>query len=184
MPGRVDPENRENHALMSTLQLDLLAMAFACDLTRVGTVLYAGATSGQTFPWLGFSDSHHSLSHEADSVTSAQDKLEQINNWYAQQIAYFLAKLDAIPEGDGTVLDNTVVFWGGELAKGNNHSRRGMDFVVAGGGGGYLNTGQLVDIEGRQHNDLLVTMANAFGVEIDRWGHPGYTEGALSQLVL
>jgi len=184
MPGRVDPLNRDNHPLMSQLQLDLLAMAFACDMTRVATVLYGGATSGQTFNWLGITESHHSLSHEADSNASAQNDLEEINNWYAQQIAYFLGKLDAIPEGDGTMLDNTVVLWGSELAKGNNHSRRGMDFLIAGGGGGYLDTGRLVDIEGRQHNDLLVTIANACGVEIDRWGHSGYTEGALSQLVL
>jgi hypothetical protein len=183
MPGRADPLARDNHDTMSTLQLDLLAMAFACDLTRVGTVLYGGATSGQTFPWLGFSESHHSLSHEADSNTAAQNKLERINNWYAQQIAYFLGKLDAIPEGDGTMLDNTIVFWGSDLAKGNNHSRSDMDFVIAGGGGGYLNTGRLLEFTGRQHNDLLVTFANAFGIEIDRWGHPAYTQGPLTRLL-
>jgi hypothetical protein len=183
MPGRIDPMNRDNHAEISVLQLDLLAMAFACDLTRVATVLYAGATSGQTFNWLGFGESHHSLSHEADSNTSAQNKLEQINHFYAEQLAYFLAKLDAIPEGDGTVLDNTIVLWCNALAKGNTHSRRDMSFVVAGSGGGYLDTGRLVEFDGRQHNDLLVTLANAYGVDIDRWGHPGYTEGPLGRLV-
>ncbi len=183
LPRRIDPMNRDNHPEIAALQLDLLSMAFACDLTRVGTVLFAGATSGQTFNWLGFGESHHSLSHESDSNTSAQNKLQRINHFYAEQIAYFLAKLDAIPEGDGTMLDNTVVFWGGALSKGNTHSRKNMDFLVAGSGGGYLKTGRLMEFTGRQHNDLLVTLANACGVAIDRWGHPGYTEGPLGRLV-
>lgn len=179
---RLDPLTTANYPRMAELQLDLLATALACDLTRVATVIFSGATSGQTFPWLGFSESHHSLSHESDSNTAAQNKLVQINTWYAEQIAAFLAKLDAIPEGDGTVLDNTIVFWGNELAKGNNHSRKGMRFVIAGGGGGAFRTGRALTYTDRQHNDLLVAFANAMGVDIDRFGHPDYTRGALANL--
>lgn len=86
----------------------------------------------------------------------------KINVWYAEPFAYLLKKLDSIPEGDGTVLDNTLVLWGNELGKGNSHTRREVPFVLAGKAGGILRTGRYVQFApGTWHNDLLVACLNA-----------------------
>ena len=114
VPG--DPLATAAYPDVSQLQLELLTMAFACDLTRAATFMWSGSTSGQTFPWLGINESHHDLSHEGDSNADAQNKLTQINTWYAEQFASFVQMLAAVPEGDGTMLDNTIVLWGNELS--------------------------------------------------------------------
>lgn len=178
----LDHKKAENYPAVSKLQLDMLAAAFACDLTRFATVLFGGGTSGKRFPWLGFEDRHHELSHAGTSDTVARGKLVKINAWYAEQVAHLLAKLDSIPEGTGTVLDNTVVLWGGELSVGNNHSRKGMNWVLAGSAGGTFRTGRLVSYSGASHNDLLVSLANAMGHPIQSFGLAKHCSGPLPKL--
>ena len=166
------------------LQMDLLVMALACDLTRVATVMWshAGPTPGS--PWLGFDDGHHSLSHMGESDLRAQAKLARLKTWYASQLAYLIAAMKAIPEGDGTMLDHTVIFWCSELSVGPTHSHRDMPFVLAGSCGGYFKTGRLVDFgrgktdEGRSHNDLLVSLCHAMGrTEVTTFGDPAFGSG-------
>src|SRR5690606_29994710 len=129
----LDHMSTDNYPAVTRLQLDLLVMAFACDLTRASTFMWNGSTSGQTFPWLDINDGHHDLSHEGDSNGAAQNKLIQINAWYAEQFAYFVDRLAQIPEGDGTMLDNTIIVWANELGKGNSHTHTKIPFVMAGG---------------------------------------------------
>lgn len=190
--GRMDPSAESNYPEMTLLQLDILTAALACDRTRVATLLWSGATSGQRFPWLGLPEirdengnpttSHHAFSHVSDR---AHEQLVEINRWYAEQVAYLLAKLDSLPEpnGDGTLLDNTVIFWGNELSDGERHSRRDMKFVLAGGGGGYFDTGRYLTFDDDdRHNDLLVSIANAMGHGIDTFGDPDFCNGPLEVL--
>ncbi len=182
VPGQLEHKKIENYEQVSKLQLDMLAAAFACDLTRFATMIYGGGTSSKRFPWLGFEDTHHTLSHAGNSDTSAKNKLIKINRWYAEQVAYLLGKLDSIPEGDGTVLDNTIVFWGNELSIGNTHSRKDNRWLLAGSAGGALQTGRYIDFGGVPHNNLLVSIAQAMGLETTSFGPAKYCTGALSKL--
>jgi hypothetical protein len=163
-------------------QMDLLAMALACDLTRVASVQYSSSTSAVVFRWLGATEDHHELSHRADEDLVAQAQLERIHHWYSQQFAWLLARLDSLAEGSGSVLDHSLVVWGNELGKGNNHSHTQVPFVLAGGAGGALNTGRFVDAQRAAHNDLLVSCLNAVGVPATTFGNPAYCSGPLPGL--
>ncbi len=172
----------ENFPALGRLQTDLMVMAMACDLTRVGTLMWAGAANNaQVFDWIGIKQSHHQLTHAPPG--EARESLIAIQRWYAEQYAYLLSAMKAIPEGTGTMLDNSVVLWGSELAVGNSHVRREMPFVLAGSGGGYFKTGRFLTFPGNTpHNDLLTSIANAMGVDTDRFGNPAYCNGPLAKL--
>ena len=93
--------------------IELIAAAFACDLTRVASFQYLlGENDANPYPWLGINDGHHNLTHAADSDAASWEKVAQIRVWYAEKFALLLDRLDAIPEGDGTLLDNCMVVWG------------------------------------------------------------------------
>lgn len=182
-PAGFDPYNINNYQRAGRLTIDLMVSAMQCDMTRVSTLLWGGGTSSKRFPDLGFAESHHTLSHDGDTNTTSQNKLRMINQWYATQLAYLLGKLDSVPEGSGTMLDNTVVIWGSELSKGNTHSRRDMPVVMAGSLGGYLRTGRFVQFTGQPHNNLLLTILHGFGIMDSSFGAAAHSTGTLSQLV-
>lgn len=169
------------------LQLDLLAGALACDLTRVASIQWTHAETNHTFPFLGISGAHHKISHAGDQELEEQERLVKINAWYGEQLAYFLQRLASYSEGDRTLLDNTVVVWCNEVGQGNNHSHLDLPFLLAGSCGGQLATGRFVDYqaggaEGRPHNDLLVSLANAMQVDIQTFGAAEHCTGPLSGL--
>ena len=172
----------ENFPHVGRLQMDLLAMSLACDLTRVASLQWSTSVSNKQFSWLGIEEGHHDLSHESDTNADARAKLVQINRWYAEQYAYLLERLSSIPEGDGTLLDNTVVLWCNELGVGNAHTRRDVPYVLAGSCGGWFRTGRSLDFEGKNHNDLLVSICQAMGVAVDTFGNPAYCSGPLPNL--
>ncbi len=152
-------------------QMDLVAMALACDLTRVASLQYSSATSMVVFGWLGCTEDHHELSHRPDSDAAARAQLEKIHHWYVKQFAYLVERLETLG-----MLDHTTVVWGNELGKGNNHSHTQVPFVVAGGS---LGTGRFVDCKGAAHNDLLVSVLNSVGVPATTFGNPAYCNGPL-----
>jgi hypothetical protein len=178
----LDPRAVASFPAVGKLQMDLITQAFACDLTRVVTFMWSNATSGQSFPWLNIADGHHALSHAGDSDLVAKGKLIAINRWYAEQFAYLLGKLDAIPEGTGTMLDNTAVVWGNELGKGNTHTRNNIPLVIAGGCGGFFRTGRHLTFNGAAHSNLLVSLGQAMGLGIDTFGDPTFCTGPLPGL--
>jgi hypothetical protein len=184
-PATFDPMRDENYERAGTLQIDLLVAAMACDITRVSTLLWSGGTSGQRFPSLGFTESHHTLSHDGDSNTASQGKLRQIDRFYAARFAHLLQRLDETPEpgGAGTMLDNTVVMWGSELSKGNTHSRRDMPVALAGGLGGYFRGNRFVRFTGQPHNNLLLTILHGFGIMDASFGARAHCTGTLSEIV-
>ncbi len=176
-PAHMDPQNYE---AVGHLQMDMLASALQCDLTRVATMQFSHSVSQHVFTNLGINQAHHDLSHEGDSNADAMEKLTQINTWYAQQMAYLCAKLAAIPEGDETLLDHTVIVWVNELSKGNSHSRDDMPYVMAGGCSGYFDTGRFLQfLPTSTHNDLLLTFLHAMGVDADHFGDPQFSSGPL-----
>lgn len=177
---------QENDAFpeVGELQVDLLAMALACDITRVASLQWSRSVSPTRFTWLGIEEGHHDLSHRGDDDAAAVDRITRIEQWYATQFARLLTQLAAIPEGDGSVLDNTLVLWCNELAKGNTHSRENACYVLAGGAGGALQTGRFLHYEGHQpHNDLLVSLLQAMGLPDDRFGRADWCNGPLPGLL-
>jgi len=181
--GRIDTGDSDNMPAVGQMQMDMTAMALACDLTRVVSIQWTKSVGGAPSPWLGISDGHHGISHEGDGNADAVEKLVQINTWYAEQYAYLLDQLASIPEGDGTLLDNTCVLWINELGKGNSHTRNDVPIVLGGSAGGYFRTGRCLRYDDTPHNDLLVTLTNAYGVEQDTFGDTRFCNGPLPELL-
>ena len=161
------PAGDASYPKVTQLQMDVMFMALACDQTRLITYIWNGETSQQTFPWIGVPDAHHDMSHKPDGDTATRDKLIKVNRWYASQVDYFLAKMDAVTEGpdNKTMLDNSLVIWTDGLGKGNNHTRKNIPWVLAGSARGYLPTGRFLDFVNKPHNHLLVNMLHALGLK-------------------
>ncbi|MEM9462428.1 MAG: DUF1552 domain-containing protein [Myxococcota bacterium] len=181
-PGGVDAGANDNFPMISQMQSDLMAMALACNLTRVASLQWSRAVSNTRFSWLGIPEGHHDLSHLGDGDQSMVDKITQINTWYAEQVKYLLDGLAAIPEGDGSVLDNTLVVWGNELSRGNSHGSRPIPFVLLGGAGGRLQMGRYLSYNDVEHNRLLVSLCHVMGLEDDSFGDTDGGSGGLPGL--
>lgn len=183
-PPTLDPTNPSDMPLIADLELDMLAAAFACDLTRVASFQISTSLNRIAYPWLNNSTMEgHTLSHAGPSDVEAHDELVSRQTWHAARLAHLLARLAEIPEADGTsVLDNTLILWGNEVSQGNTHSHANMPFLLA-GGSWYFRTGRYVQYQGAPHNNLLVSVLNAMGVPATSFGDPEFCSGALSGLV-
>jgi hypothetical protein len=179
----VNANANDSFPAVGKLQMDMLAMALACDLTRVASLQWSRSVSPTRFSWLNITRGHHDISHDGDSNTVSVDQLTQINRWYAEQLAYLLGKLDGVMEPGGTLLDNSLVLWGNELAKGNAHSRNDAPYVLAGSAAGYFQTGRFLSYAGNvPHNNLLVSVLNAMDVPATTFGKPEWCTGPLARL--
>jgi hypothetical protein len=183
-PPVLGVENADDMPDITRLQLDLLALALACDLTRVASVQFSTAINAIGFPWLNSTAEGHNLSHRGPSDSAAKDQLTLRARWYAGEIAYLAQQLAAITEGDRTVLDNTVLVWGNELSLGNSHSHSEIPFMLLGSAGGALRTGRYLQFDAQPHNRLLVSLLQAMDVEATSFGHADFGgAGALPGLV-
>ncbi len=181
--ARLNPKSSTTYPTMSQYQMRLLAAAFACDITRVATVLYNSSQSAQNFPWLGINTAHHNISHEPDGNAVAQDQLLKINTWYATQVKTLLDELAKYPEGPGkTVLDNTLVVWANEIGVGNSHTQNNIPILLAGGPVGGLRLGRFITYNNLPLNNLWVSLGRAFGVGMDTFGDRRFCTGALPNL--
>jgi hypothetical protein len=153
--------------------LDVIATAFTCDATRVASLMLGSGGSLVRYSWLGIDDVAHDLAHgfrnaDRSDIEGAAREWARLQTWHAEQIAYLLAKLEAVVEGERTLLDNTVVYWVSELGLGREHgthSRQNLPALLIGSCGDYLRTGRFLDLGGRPHADLLLTLAHAMGFE-------------------
>jgi len=170
---------------ISKCQLDWLAMSLIYDLTRVATIQFATVQQGgRVFSWLGHTEGHHSLSHSSPADPVRRQQLIEIGNWYASQIAYLCKILDSVPEGDGTVLDNTMIYWCSDISIGQQHTHTDMPLVLVGGGGGALRTGRRIKYDRAWHNDLRIANPNAMGVPVTTFGNPAYCKGPLAGVLV
>jgi hypothetical protein len=161
-----------------TSMLDIMTQALACDLTRVASVQLSRGFSNVTHTWLNQTVAHHSTSHEnADN----RQKLMDIDNWYAQQVVRMLAAMDAIDEGNGSLLDNTLVVWGRELGS-TSHRMQPMPLVMAGSGQGALRTGRMLDVNNEPHAKLLVSICQMMGLTTNGVGDINPDSGPLTAL--
>lgn len=171
-PAPVVLDDPSQYQAIGEVQMELLAYALACDLTRVASLQWSSSTSNVVFKWLGCTEDHHSLSHKPDADADAQRQLVAIDHWYAQQLASLLGRLQKLQ-----LLDDTLVVWGNELGKGNVHSHTDVPFVVAGGG---VTGGRVIDCAGRAHNDLLLAVMKQVGVQAATFGNPAYCQSAIA----
>src|SRR5258708_30208548 len=104
MAPTIDHKSTDNFPNVGKLQMDLMTMALACDLTRVGSLQFERSVGDIRFTWLGITRGHHAISHDPDSNLDSVNLLTKINTWYAQQFAYLLDKLAGIKETTGTML--------------------------------------------------------------------------------
>ncbi len=180
-PAKLDPTSEVDMPTIAALEIDLLAIAFACDLSRVASFEISTGLNRIRYPWLDSLGEGHPLSHMPPEDPDAHAQLVARANWHSGLIARLYDRLATIPEGDGTAADNTLLVWCSEVSEGNVHSHTNMPFLLM-GGGWHFETGRYLDAAGASHTDLLVTILNAMGVDTTTFGLPDYCTGPLSTL--
>jgi hypothetical protein len=188
-------QDQAEYPTIADLQVDIYALALACDATRVATLQFDRGAGGPIFKWDGMMHeyNHHKLSHGkvkddcfGDStdngcadVDGYQDMLFAIDTWHMKRLARLLTKLDSYKEADGkSVLDNSLIMYTNELADGKGHTFMNLPYVFAGSLGGTLQQSQYVllgagtdyDDQKAPHNKLLNTIVNAMGIQSDWFG--------------
>ncbi len=168
----------DNVPALSRMQVELMVNSFVNDFARVATLQYTKSVGQARMGWLKISDNHHTLSHEADGNKDAADKLTRINKWFCGELAHLVKRLSETPEpdGQGTLLDNTVILWVNELGKGNSHTLDNIPTVMVGNGAGFK-MGRSLDLKGTAHNRLHLALAHAVGHEIKAFGNPQLCAG-------
>jgi len=161
------PNTYEEHI---RLMFDLMALAFQTDTTRISTFVIAHDGSDRSYPTIGISEGHHTLSHH-DNDEEKKKKIARINHFHTTQFAYFLEKLNSMREGQGTVLDNSMILYGSGISDGNRHNHDDLPILVAGRGGGAIKTGRHVRYEKETPlNNLYLSMLDIAGVPTQRMG--------------
>lgn len=162
------PTNFAEHA---TLMSDLLVAAFQADVTRVATLIYAKEASTRAYPELGFSDAHHPLTHHRNRPELIE-KTVKIEVYHMQQFAYFIKKLKSIQDGDGTLLDHSMIVYGSSMSEPNGHFHYNVPMLVMGRGDGSLKPGRHVTYPCPQTplTNLWLTLLDRMGVHIDKLG--------------
>jgi hypothetical protein len=166
-PANGLPEDLREHA---RLMCDIIAIAFQTDKTRVASLILSRDLSAMYYPFLDVKDGHHSASHDNNS-----DGYERIARFHVSQYAYLASKLDAMKEGDGTVLDNTCLMFLSNLWIGRSHDNSRLPVVLAGGLGGTLEAGRALNYlsagnDNRKMCSLYLSLMDRFGVKLDRFG--------------
>jgi hypothetical protein len=162
------PELYDDHV---KLMYDLLALAFQADVTRVGTFLLGREASTRTYSHIGVPDPHHTVSHHGNAPGQIE-KHAKINTYHASLFAYFLDRLKATPDGDGTLLDHSLLMYGGCISNGNLHTHTQLPTVLAGGAGGRLAGGRHIKYAAETpHTNLLVSILDKMDVPVERVGN-------------
>jgi hypothetical protein len=163
---------------VGTYLMDMMVMALACDITAVGTLQWSDTEAKHTFPWLNLPEHHHFYQHDGGFRPA---ECEAINTWYSTMHLHLIEAMANVDMGGHSLLDESVVFFGSELADPPTHRKVGMPFFLAGNGGG-LRTGRWVKFNGLSHNNLLVSILNLFGDPRETFGDPNYCTGPLSNM--
>jgi len=161
------PAEYETHI---RLMCDLMVLAFQTDATRVMTFVLANEGSNKPYPFIEVPDGHHDLSHHGNEVAK-QDKIRRINTFHTRQLAYLLEKLNAVQEGDGTLLDHSMIAYGSGIHDGNAHNHDDLPLLLAGGGCGTLKTGRHLRFAAETPvSNLWVSMLNRMEISQEKLG--------------
>jgi hypothetical protein len=178
----VDVKAEANYPAVGRLQMDLAVAAFQCGLTRVASLQWGNSNDQCTYSWLGVNTLGHDMAHNNNDCDPTNAKKLKVYKWYAEQAAYLLGKLDAIPEGDGSMLDNTLILWASEFSNSEAHASDKLMWLLMGNAGGRFKTGRVIDCAGKSVNDLHTSLCNAFGLPDQKFGNPAYCDGPLAAL--
>jgi hypothetical protein len=151
------------------LMIDLQVLAYQCDLTRVITFMVGREHSGMTYPQIGVPDAHHPISHYAGELEKIE-KVAKINAYHARMFAYYLERLQATQDGDGTLLDHITLMYGAGIADSNSHDPYDIPIVLAGRGTGYLKGGRHIRFRDVPLANLHLTLLDQFGITMDKFG--------------
>ena len=153
------------------LMFDLQVLALQADLTRVWTFLYAREATSINFPHLDISMGHHEISHH-NFEKEKLDALARINVDQSRLFAYFLGKLDALKEGNSTLLDHSLILYGSNLSVPTSHSQRDLPIIIAGGAAGRIANGRYIKLAGDETplTNLYLTMLDKVGIPTDKLG--------------
>ena len=174
----------DNYPKIGKMHMDLAVASLAADRSRIVTLQWSQGNGDIIYNWLGVKGEHHALTHGGATTPS----LDKINEFHFQQFAYLLGQMSAVKEGNGTLLDNTVVVFANELHDGHSHSPDTAQVFLAGSGGGYFKTGRHIvfpapnkGISGRaatpNHSQLLVSLCQYMGLDINQVGDPAMGPG-------
>jgi len=152
------------------LMCDMLVLAFQADVTRVCTFVLANEGSNRPYSFIGVRDGHHDLSHHGNDPTK-KSRIRDINTFHTTQLAYLLQKLRSIPEGDGTLLDHSMIAYGSGNSDGNAHNHDDLPILLAGGGCGTLSSGRHIRYaKDTPLNNLWMSMLDRMQVNVDSVG--------------
>jgi hypothetical protein len=163
------PESFEEHV---ALQFDLLALAYQADITRVFTFMMSRDTSQRVYANLSITEPHHSMSHHGNNPERLAN-LVKINTYHVELFGRFLEKLRSAPDGDGSLLDHSVLLYGSGMSESDTHSRLNIPTLLAGGGAGLMKgkgNHHIQAPQGTPMANLLLNLANKFGCEMSQYG--------------
>ena len=152
------------------LLFDLLVLAYQTDLTRVSTFMIGREMSNMAYPEIGVPDPYHPLTHHQGDPMKIE-KATQVNVYHTQMFAYFLEKLRSTPDGDGSLLDHSIILYGAGLGDGNMHLPIDLPIVVAGGGAGKIKGGRYLKYpEGTPLANLYLRLMEMVGLQVEKFG--------------
>jgi hypothetical protein len=152
------------------MMFDLQVLAFQSDATRVSTMLFGREASVRTYGEIGVSDPHHPISHHRN-MPETIEKITKINTYHTSLFAYFLEKLRSTKDGDGSLLDHSMIVYGGAICDGNSHSHWDLPVLLAGRGDGQLKPGRHIAYpKGTPMTNLYLSLLERMNVKMDRLG--------------
>lgn len=162
VPSGIPKEYREHMRLMC----DMMVLAFQTDSTRIATMMFANAGDNKSYRDIGVPDGHHDLSHHRDDPEKLE-KISKINRFHVEQLAYLLTKMKSIREGERSLLDNSMIVYGSGISDGNRHNNENLPIVMAGSGGGTIETGRHVRYSTETPLcNLFMSMLNRMDVDV------------------
>ncbi len=169
--AKLDFQAFDNQPMVLKAQMDNAVAALSCDLTRSVVLQLGRGGSDATYPWLDLGNNHHGWTHSAPGDPGMIASATKFSTWCSEQLLYLLEQLASIKEGDGTLLDHTVLLWSSEVAEGESHSYSNMPYVLAGGAGGAFEPGRYLKYTSTRSNRLFVSICHAMGFpEVEYYG--------------
>ena len=166
LPDGVPPELAAHMNLM----FDILVLAFQTDSTRVATLMVADAGSNRTYPEIDVRDGHHEMSHHQKDAHKIE-QIAKIDKYLVERFGYFLQKMKSTSEGESNLLHNSMILYGSAISDGNQHNHDDLPIILAGRGGGTIDSGRYVLLpEETPLNNLFLSMADRMGAKLDSLG--------------
>jgi hypothetical protein len=165
-PGIGAPERFDDHA---KLMFDLQLLAFQADITRVSTFMYGGEQRARMYPEIGLNESHHGMSHHGNNPENLA-KYTKLCTWHVSLFAYLVDRMQQTPDGDGTLLDHSMMMIGGGMSDGNIHSHMDLPIALVGGANGLKGNRHIATPMGTPMSNLLLNLAQQADIPIDTFG--------------